>query len=491
MDDMTYAGVLFRTSNMGTFRTQHPTALTHVGFHNFAGVRRSEGVTYTDKYMIEAFQNYPFGYDFEKLQGWSRSFYTIEGHIGQIQKIQSYVRFHKPNDHSMIATDQYCTDYFHSLAKITSLDFKSELHKVPFEPTSSAGIGIPGRKGDDGNHLRAIHQATATINNCLRHGIQHVIENSTPDMAYTRTQLTQITEGLKIRQVFGQAFQYILIEGLTASPLMEYFAHTNTFFFVGVDPRKQVPTTLENFKRKCPKLMSIDWSSFDTSVEAWEISDAFDLLESMLQFPNLESRAAFEFSRVFFINRKVASPDGSVQMKQMSVPSGSFFTMIIDSIVNWRRILYLHHKTYGKFPIEIKTQGDDSLLGVEENVHPEGLALAIPPESKWVLNPYKCPVGKSGSTVPFLQRTLTWGDQAREVDKVERLAIFPEYEVTDPQISAYRARALWEDCNYESSILSFATEYLETKYGVPKEVPSRFKNFLNTLYESRQLAGYR
>lgn len=488
MEEMTYAGVLYKTSNIGVYRTPHPRALTLTNHRGSNLIQREQEVTLVDPFMLEAFQAYPFGYDWNKLEGWSRSYYTTEGHMESVLKMNSDRPFTKPFDASMLATDNYCKRYFGSLGRVRSMKFR-ELDKVPFEPTSSAGIGLPGRKGDDGNHTKAIHQATATINNCLRHGIQHVIENSTPDVAYTRTQLTQVSEGLKVRNVFGEAFQYILIEGLTASPLMDFFVQNDTFFFVGLDPRKAVPDILESFKRKCPLLMSIDWKSFDTSVEAWEISDAFDLLESILDFKGRKSRAAFEFSRIFFINRKIAAPDGNEYMKQASVPSGSFFTMLIDAIVNWRRILYLYHRAYGKFPIDIKVQGDDSLVACHDAVTAEGLALQIPPSSRWDMNPFKCPTGKSGSTVPFLQRRLKWGDQARDVDKVERLAIYPEYEVTDPQISSYRARAIWEDCNYESNILGFATEYLEKKYGIPTVVPNRFKNFLNTLYESKERAG--
>lgn len=482
MEDMTYSGVLYRTSNMGVYKTTHPRALTATGHHGRVVTRREQFVTQIDPFMKEAFEAYPFGYDWDKLTGWSRSYYTTAGHMASINKMNSDRPFKKPFDASMRETDDYCRDYFSQLGRVRSLKFR-QLDEVPFEPTSAAGIGIPGRKGDDGNHLRAIHQATATINNCLRHGIQSVIENSTPDMAYTRTQLTKISEGLKVRNVFGEAFQYILIEGLSASPLMKFFIENDTFFFVGKDPRKAVPETLENFKRECPLLMSIDWTAFDTSVENWEILDAFDLLESILDFPGTKSRAAFEFSKIFFINRKIAAPDGEEYTKHGSVPSGSFYTMLIDSIVNWRRILYLYHRAYGQFPTMIKTQGDDSLIGAHAGATPEGLALQIPATSRWELNPYKCPVGKSGSQVPFLQRRLKFGDQARDIDKVERLAIYPEYEVTDPQISSYRARALWEDCNYESPILGFATEYLEKKYGVPESVPSRFKNFLDSLYD--------
>lgn len=483
MNDMTYQGVLYTTSNMGVYRTPNLTALTPISSHKFSPVNRESEITFVDPFMLEAFQAYPFGYDFTKLEGWSRSFYTSVGHLASILKMESTRRFKKPTDLSMVETDKYCTTYFSNLGKVRSLDFNTQLNEVPFEPSSSAGIGIPGKKGDDGNLDRAIRQASATINNCLRHGIQTVIEQSTPDMAYTRTQLTHLSKGVKVRNVFGEAFQYILIEGCSASPLMDYFATHDTFFFVGIDPKVGVPNLLEEFRRNSEKLISIDWSAFDTSVEDWEILDAFNLLELMLEFPNLESRAAFEFSKIFFINRKIAAPDSNVYMKHHSVPSGSYFTMLIDSIVNWRRVLYLHHKSVGYYPRDIRTQGDDSLIGTKDEVTPEGMALHIPPTSKWTFNPYKSPQGKSGSSVPFLQRYLRWGDQSRNTDTAERLAMYPEYDVTDPQISAYRARAIWEDCNYESNILAFATEYLESKYGTPESVPKRFQKFTRYSYE--------
>lgn len=491
MQEMTYQGVTYTTSNIGSYRTTHPHALTSLGTHKFSNVRREIGITYIDPFMMEAFQAYPFGYDFSKLEGWSRSHYTVEGHLYSIGKMQSYRRFLKPNDASMTYIDKYCNMYFENLGTVQSLDFNTQLKDVPFERTSSAGIGIPGRKGDDGNLQRAIRQANATINTCLRDGIQSVIERSTPDMAYTRTQLTQLTKGIKVRNVFGEPFQYILIEGCTAAPLMEFFSTHDTFFFIGKDPRIEVPNTLEEFQRLGPKLISIDWSAFDTSAEHWEIEDAFSLLEKMLTFPNVESRAAFEFSKIFFINRKIAAPDGYVYMKQLAVPSGSFFTILINSIINWRRILYLYHKQYGKLPLALRTQGDDSLIAAHKEATPEGIALNIPPTSKWNFNPHKSPQGESGSSVPFLQRTLRWGDQGRDNHRVERLAIYPEYEVTDPQISSYRARALWEDCNYESNILSFATEYLERKYGIIKDIPERYKKYHRYIYESRERASER
>jgi hypothetical protein len=432
--------------------------------------------------MLEAFLDYPYGFEEQQFTDWSRSYYSQEAHVDSILMMRSDTVFHKPTDESMIEVDQYCNEYFSNLPKVESLDFKKDLDKVPFESSSSAGYLYPGKKGDGDNHQRAINQAYAIIKDCLRGNLQHQIDESVPDMAFTRTQLTKLTEKLKVRNVFGQHFAYILLEGLTASPLMDMFTTNDTFFFIGKDPRIHVPYLLEEAKRRGPRLLTTDWSGFDTSAEPWEISDAFDLLHSILEFPNEESEAAFEFSRILFINRKIASPDGTVYFKERSVPSGSYFTMLIDSIINWRRILYLHHRATGRFPIDIWTQGDDGLIITFKDVYPESLSVQIPAASTWNLNPWKCDFGESGALVQFLQRRLKWGDQARDVEKVERLAIFPEYEVTSGQISAYRAFALWQDCNYESHVLGHAYVYLSKKYGFPDDIPNKYKLYWQVVF---------
>lgn len=480
---MNYSELTYSTATLGNYKHRHRPSLFPAGRHTFAHVSRPTETTFTDKWMREAFENYTGDYNFSKFEGWSRSYYTPEGHMSSILNFSSPNRFLKPTDKSMQKTDQYCTNYFDNLPRVQSMSFHTDLDKVPFEPTSAAGIGLPGKKGDPGNHQAAISQAYATIKTAQRQGLNHVIENSSPDMAYTRTQLTELSKGIKVRHIFGEPFQYIILEGLTASPLMDMFITQDTFFFVGKDPRINVPRIIENTVGICPKIASFDWTAFDATAEAWEIEDAFDLLAQILTFPDQESKAAFEFSRILFIHRKIAAPNGTVYFKARGVPSGSFYTMLIDSIINWKRILYLHHRSYGFFPRVLYTQGDDSFAGVHSEFSAHELYLAIPPTAPWIFNPFKCAEGQSGSQVPFLQRSLKWGDQSRDVDKVERLAMFPEYEVDNPQISAYRARSLWEDSNYESLLLGFATIYLEGKYGQPTTVPRRHKHYWEILFK--------
>lgn len=63
-----------------------------------------------------------------------------------------------------------------------------------------------------------------------------------------------------------------------------------------------------------------------TTIEYVHTSEnVVDLLESIIDFPNDESRAAFHFSKILFTNRKIAGPDRYIHMKHTGVPSGSYY----------------------------------------------------------------------------------------------------------------------------------------------------------------------
>jgi hypothetical protein len=354
------------------------------------------------------------------------------------------------------------------------MDFLTELRNVPFEPTSSAGIGLPGKKGDGDNLKRAMSQANATLYRFKSGEVQATIENSTPDRALVRTQLVDLSVKTKIRHVFGEAFQYILLEGLSCAPLMQMFMANDTPYFIGTDPRVGVPRFIEHLMRHGKDMISSDWLGFDQLVEDWEIDDVFRDLEHLLIFPNNESRAAFHFSRLLFKHRKIAGPDGLLYMKHRGVPSGSYFTNLVDSWINYRRFQYMYHRLTGKLIDTqfIRCTGDDALTGFDPHL---GLnpyrfeMLTYEYNNIWVLSASKMKHSQAGDQIDFLQRSLWIGDQSRDNDRVDRLAMFPEYPIDDRRISAFRARALWEDGNYRSPFLAFATAYLEGRYGTVQE----------------------
>nr|QZW16094.1 RNA-dependent RNA polymerase [Phomopsis vexans partitivirus 1] len=488
--DMTYAGLTYYTSLAGRYVVKAANSLAYLGRHNFGTPQREEFTTFIDPGIKEAIQSFPGDIDLDKFDNFSRSYYSLRGHMDALYNFGSSRRASEPvNDPDWLATKEHCFQLFSTFPMVHAMDFETELKQVPFEPTSSAGIGMPGKKGDGDNHKRAVRQASATVYHCISDGIQHVIDNSTPDMAFVRTQLTDLTKQTKIRHVFGQAFQYILLEGLFAYPLLSMFMMIDSPYFLGRDPRTDVVKFIERLTTTGKDMFSTDWSRFDQTAEHWELTYVFELFESIMKIPNSHTQTAWEFVKIFFINRKIAAPDGTLWSKARGVPSGSYFTNVADTFINYARIQYMSKRITGQFidPDHIRLLGDDALFAISAayGINPYRLSQAIPDDLRdiWILRPDKMSYGRSSDLVEFLQRTLKFGDQHRDNDRVERLALFPEYPITDKRISAYRARALWEDGNYESNMLGYVTAYLEHKYGTPdkKEIPRWVQTWVEKL----------
>jgi len=376
---------------------------------------------------------------------------------------------------------------FGQFEKVQAMDFLSDLKYVPYEPDSSAGFAFGGLKGPpfETNHVRAFKQANALIMSLVRGDttIATAIENSVPDVSFVRTQLTYIPEKLKVRNVWGEHFTYILLEGLFARPLLDFFVEHDTFFFIGKDPRSAVPELLREYSMTPDAwLYTTDWSSFDASAQRFEIELAFKLLESMLTFPNAETRMAWEFVKQLFMTRKIAASDGNIYFKTAGVPSGSYFTIMIDSIINFIRILYIFRRFSGRFPRSVKTQGDDGVSqchkGQRLDLH--AISIAIKREFEWEFNPDKVLQGRSADEVEFLSRTAFGMDNFRDAIKLERLALYPEFPVESGEISLFRVSSILDESSVRSPALEFVREQLAKQYKMPsiEEVPRFHRHFI-------------
>lgn len=443
-------------------------------------IRREQEVTYHDEYALKVLQSrYPEYYD-QFIKGWSRSFYQGAAHM------KSIMQYDSPNHSAQdINDDSYQRAVTHVVERLSSLpivrafDVKTELDLIKFESSSAAGYNYSGHKGEvDGlNHNKAIRQAKAILWASYNpaEGIDHVIREMTPDVGYTRTQLADINEKTKVRGVWGRAFHYILLEGTSANPLLNAFTTVPTFVHIGPDPTISVPILLSNTSKECKWLYAVDWSSFDASVNRFEIHAAFDILKTHIDFPNQETEQAFEISRQLFIHKKIAAPDGNVYWSHKGIPSGSYYTSLVGSIVNMLRITYLWYELLGRPPKVSFVQGDDSLNGDDEKINPINLARIAAPAG-WKLHPEKTEISRYPEGVTFLGRTSSGGMNIRDLKRCLRLLILPEYPVPSGAISAYRAHSIAQDAGGRSVILNEIARALgrEHKVASTKDVPKHF-----------------
>lgn len=444
-------------------------------------IQRVPETTYYDKYALDEFYSLYPEYYHQFVEGWSRSFYQGAKHLSAIME------FAQPN-HSITELKQELwhqavsatRDGLSILPRVRAFSVIDELDQIKYTQSSAAGYSYIGAKGPPGglNHMRAIRRAKATLYSATAadgEGMEHALKEAVPDTGYTRTQLADITEKTKVRGVWGRAFHYILLEGSSARPFLEQLMVSPTFIQIGSDPITNVPNILTETKRNNKWLYSIDWSKFDATVSRFEINTAFDLVKEKLIFPDFDTEMAFELSRQLFIHKKIAAPDAKIYWSHKGIPSGSYYTSIIGSIVNRLRIEYLWRLKFKRGPNSIFTLGDDSLLGDNEFYSPDELAQRAYPYG-WIINPDKMECSTNPGSVTFLGRTVRGSVNERDLKKCIRLLLLPEYEVKSGSISAFRAKAIAEDAGGCSERLNRVAKRLERKYGLAdiSEVPSQF-----------------
>jgi hypothetical protein len=326
------------------------------------------------------------------------------------------------------------------------------------------------------------HYNAGTLNTFL----EDASNNSTPDIAFTRTQLVELPN-TKVRNVFGEAFHYILLEGLTAEPLLDWFIAHDTFYFIGDDPVISVPQTLSGSEDDDVTYLSIDWSQFDASVQPYEIDLAFDLLKTMLYFPYKESELVFDYCKQVFIKRKLLSPDGRMFMRFGGIPSGSYFTHMVDSIINWNRIRYLFELFDIKYDF-IRTHGDDGFIRITSLIENFNHVVEHAATLGWFIQLDKCKLTRDISEIEFLGRSSIIGANRRNRMKCLRLCLFPEYPVSNPQISIARLKSIHFDSGGYISEIPRAVEMLVNLYGDENlELPREFRRY-NPLDHARNIS---
>nr|UZZ64748.1 RNA-dependent RNA polymerase [Camellia cryptic virus 1]UZZ64749.1 RNA-dependent RNA polymerase [Camellia cryptic virus 1]UZZ64750.1 RNA-dependent RNA polymerase [Camellia cryptic virus 1] len=450
---------------------------------------REEFKVLVDPYAAEAIRVYvPYTFR-QELEGWARSYYSLQQHVDAILAYQRQ-KLPEPTDDAWNQTKQHVLTEFRRMNQIDPISYK-RFDDVKWIQSSAAGYGYIGRKGDNDNYSKAKRTAV-TIAEALDHDRNYgpkALLDSTPDVAFTRTQLSQIKVKSKVRNVWGEAFHYVLLEGLFADPLIRFFKGVESFYFIGEDPLLAVPALIEEIIRAKDYVYMFDWSGFDASVQEWEIRFAFQCLESLLRFPSNVEAQIWRFLIELFIYRKIAGPNKVLYLKTQGIPSGSCFTNIIGSITNYVRIQYMFKRLTDRFAL-VFTHGDDSLAGVETTQFIQMDTFdSICAPLLWKINIEKSEVSRKNENVSFLSRTVKEYQNARNELACLRMLMYPEYEVVSGDISALRAKSICRDAGINSRYLFEIFIYLKEKYGLAESLPFHLKVWDPTEFEARRISA--
>lgn len=151
-------------------------------------------------------------------------------------------------------------------------------------------------------------------------------------------------------------------------PLIQKFLHARKYIGFGFSKLKLGAKIHSTISRKKFKL-SADFSSFDSSVDKRLIKMAFKVLRTHFVL-NDSDQALWEKLEDEFINTKFLMPDGNIYQKSSGVPSGSYFTQLVDSIITATVMVWALQAMKFTGPAEhLLVLGDDSLFGSDERVN--------------------------------------------------------------------------------------------------------------------------
>lgn len=238
-----------------------------------------------------------------------------------------------------------------------------------------------------------------------------------PCIAYKRTQKNN-----KTRLVWGYPLEMTLMEGRFARPLIDIFLRKRTCMAFGLK-KPTLGAYLSYQVGQHKYKYCLDYSKFDTSISSYLISKSFEILATWFKKEDLD-KYGWEQVIKYFLTTPIVMPDGCLYTgKRHGVPSGSYFTQMIDSIVNVIIIGAVSHK----FNLNINWRdlfvlGDDSIFGSSVKVGLNEIAEFVKSHFGVTVNVLKSSCDK----LEFLGAIWVNGLPTIEIDELIKKAIYPE-----------------------------------------------------------------
>lgn len=262
--------------------------------------------------------------------------------------------------------------------------------------------------------------------------------------AFIRAQLVKRGER-KVRAVHGYPATMVFGEAVFALPLIEEYRkgkHPIAYGYeTGIGGCRKL---INSFKGQ--HFLGIDFKSFDKTVPEWLIRVAFDILFLNLDVTTYRDygipRSAYilrmwDYIVNYFIHTPIRMCNGERYRKDGGIASGSYFTQLIGSIINYILIQYTMLKINATITA-IKVLGDDSIVGLNRAVYPYEVSAILEPLG-FIVNAAKSSSSPRLSDITFLGHTLNCGFPTKPRDKVIASLVYPEHPDRDWDHVASRA----------------------------------------------------
>lgn len=397
-----------------------------------------------DKYLLKVFEEQGFEFDPEVD---NRSVYNPEALFDALSHYQK-----RPLSYDKEVFDQavkIAYSAFGGDGSLSNYDLNSGL-KPFIKLEKSSGLPLAATKG-------------AAFESDLALARKNVLEGKAfpPCIAYHRIQFGE--KGPKTRLVWGYPLSVTLLESMFARPLIEKFLNTSSPMAFGY--RKMELSAVTQRLRNCGLTYCLDFSKFDSSICSKFIHIAFRIMKT--HFREFDEFTEEVWNRVesYFIHTTILMPDGFVYQKHGGVPSGSYFTQLVDSIVNFIAMQYISIKTTGDGIPERwgYVLGDDSIFTLKEYVNLTEI-VRFGKQLGLLINADKSVVAKESEEVHFLGHYWPHGVASRSYNDLVKRMITSERasKLPIPDQRGMKVFAFLGDCK-EGSLLSSRLEEAQLK----------------------------
>lgn len=275
-----------------------------------------------------------------------------------------------------------------------------------------------------------------------------------PCVAYKRTQ-----KGNKTRLVWGYPLEMTIMEARFARPLIERFLAADTPMAFGM-PKVELGARIHRyFVDKPGTTVCLDYSKFDSTISCSMIKQAFRILSTWFEKEDLK-QLGWDTIVTYFITTPIVMPDGHLYTgKHHGVPSGSYFTQMIDSVVNVALCYALAHRFNFSFaPEALYVLGDDVIMQVKGEVTKASLVEW----SHYLSSRYGLQLHDDEKTVigraHFLGAFWDMGKPDLPIEELVNKACFPE---------SFRQYGRNAHRGAEAVLRSYATSYLSAHQFLP------------------------
>lgn len=463
-----------RTRNLGEF--DQAEGLSEIARYGGYAVYDPPGNT--DPYIGEALKSYSYDM-YDELRGKTRRGAGVAGEYKSLYKYRGDVlrwRDLTPEDKRCmrLAYDQTRKD-FDLGGKVEPLDWHEAGPHLRRD--TAAGVTWPGKT--KGEVIDEIYPAARWLGHRMKHGGKGKFNPTQikfpPCLAAKRGHMSDISEP-KTRLVWMYPAEMLVVEGLYAPVWYERIKNKRgSPMLFGSTPTRMYSEWVSQLKEG-QTMFGTDFSAFDTTIPPFLIRMAFQIIHDSIDFESWKGKPVSHRNRQkwrnvwdgmvwYFINTPILMPDGRLWRKYRGVPSGSWWTMGVNSILDDLLIRFAAIRQQSTID-SFKCLGDDG------NFMSYDFDTTVARHDLWRVARMTLSVEKTGVSVnpcefKLLGTKYKGGKPHRETKEWFELALYPEHPPGSLQMSLTRLVGIWlAGAMYDMKYCTFM-EYFQKGYPCP------------------------